>query len=67
MACTLKSNFTVQLGLDDLFREAGVRPEWKDLLRDLDRLQQVRLRHHGSDWLVRTDAPKVPIRRGPQI
>jgi hypothetical protein len=52
----------MQKHLDDLFREASVRPEWKDLLRDLDRLQQVRLRHHGNDWLVRTDAPKSVVR-----
>ena len=26
------------------------------LLRDLDRLQQLRLCHRGADWLVRTDA-----------
>lgn len=31
-------------------------PEGKDLLRDLDRLAQVRIRHRGADWLVRTDA-----------
>ena len=28
---------------------------------DLDRLQNVRLEHRGTDWLVRTDAK----RRGP--
>ena len=46
----------MQKHLDDLSREAGVTPEWKDLLRDLDRLQHVRLVHRGSNWLVRTDA-----------
>lgn len=46
----------MQKHLDDLFLEAGVRPEWKELLRDLDRLQQVRLQHRGADWQVRTDA-----------
>jgi len=45
-----------QKHLDDLAREAGVTPEWRQLLRDLDRLQQVRLAHRGADWLVRTDA-----------
>ena len=29
----------MQKYLDDLSREAGVAPEWKELLRDLDRLQ----------------------------
>ena len=46
----------MQKYLDDLSREAGVAPEWKELLRDLDRLQQVRLQYRGADWLVRTDA-----------
>jgi hypothetical protein len=46
----------MQKYLDDLSREAGVAPEWKVLLRDLDRLQQVRLQYRGADWLVRTDA-----------
>ena len=27
----------MQKHLDDLSREAGATPEWKDLLRDLDR------------------------------
>jgi len=47
----------MQKHLDDLLREAGLGPEWKDLLRDLDRLAEVvRIRHRGTDWLVRTDA-----------
>jgi hypothetical protein len=46
----------MQKYLDDLSREVGVAPEWKVLLRDLDRLQQVRLQYRGADWLVRTDA-----------
>jgi hypothetical protein len=51
---------SMQKHLDDLTREAGVTPEGRQLLRDLDRLQQVRLAHRGVDWLVRTDvAPNV--------
>src|SRR5271168_2782515 len=46
----------MQKHLDDLSREAGVMLEWRQMLRDLDRLQQARLRHHGADWLLRTDA-----------
>ena len=46
----------MQKYLDDLSIEAGVTPEWKQLLRDLDRLQQVRLQYRGADWMVRTDA-----------
>ena len=42
--------------LDDLLAEAKVTSEWKILLRDLDRLTQVSIRHNGSDWLVRADA-----------
>ena len=46
----------MQKHLDDLLRQTGLVPEWKDLLRDLDRLAQARIRHRGDDWLVRTDA-----------
>ena len=46
----------MQKHLDDLMLEAGVAPEWRVLLRDLDRLSQVRIRHRGADWLVRSDA-----------
>jgi hypothetical protein len=48
----------MQKYLEDLSRRAGVIPEWKTLLRDLDRLQQVRIRHRDNDWLVRTDVSK---------
>jgi hypothetical protein len=47
---------SMQKHLGNLAREAGLAPEWKDLLRELDRVQQVRIRHRGADWLVRTDA-----------
>jgi hypothetical protein len=47
----------MQKHLDDLLRQAGLAPEWKDLLRDLDRLAEVCIRHRSADWLVRTDAP----------
>jgi hypothetical protein len=46
----------LQKRLDDLADAAGTTLEWKTLLRDLDRLQQLRMRHRGADWLVRTDA-----------
>jgi len=46
----------MQKHLDDLMREAGVAPERRVLLRDLDRLSQARIRHRGADWLVRSDA-----------
>jgi len=46
----------VQKHLDDLLREAGIKPEWKLLLRDLDRLTQTTIRHNGADWRVRSDA-----------
>ena len=51
----------MQKHLDDLLRQAGLVPEWKDLLRDLDRLAKVRIRHRGADWLVRTDAAPAVI------
>ena len=46
----------MQKHLEDLMREATIAPEWKELLRDLDRLQQLRIEHRGADWLVRTNA-----------
>jgi hypothetical protein len=53
----------MQKHLDDLLRQAGLVPEWKDVLRDLDRLAEVRIRHRGADCLVRTDAaPHVAAR-----
>src|ERR1700687_5274079 len=42
---------SMQKHLDDLARQAGLAPEWKELLRDLDRLQQVRIRYRAADWL----------------
>jgi len=53
--CTFLA-LVMQKHLDDLAREAGTVPEWRVLLRDLDRLQQTRIQHNGKDWLVRTDA-----------
>ena len=35
-------------------RRAGM----EEPLRDLDRLQQVRIRHRGNDWVVRTNVAK---------
>jgi hypothetical protein len=49
----------MQKHLDDLLRQTGLVPEWKDLLRDLDRLAEVRIRHRGADWLVRADAAQA--------
>ena len=50
----------MQKHLDDLLPQAGLVPEWKDLLRELDRLAEVRIRHRSADRLVRTDvAPAV--------
>jgi hypothetical protein len=46
----------LQKHLDDLLREAGMRPEWKVLLRDLDRMTETTIRHNGADWRVRSDA-----------
>jgi hypothetical protein len=52
----------MQKHLDDLARQAGLTLEWKELLRDLNRLAQVRIRHRGADWLVRTDASPAAAR-----
>ena len=52
----------MQKHLDDLARQAGLTLQWKELLRDLDRLAQVRIRHRGADWLARTDTSPAAAR-----
>ena len=42
--------------LDDRCRKAGIRPEWGDVLRDLDRLQQASIENQGKTWSIRTEA-----------
>ncbi len=42
--------------LDQRCRKAGLRPEWGDVLRDLDRLQQATIEQDGKTWTVRTQA-----------
>jgi hypothetical protein len=42
--------------LDERCRAANFCPEWDDVLRDLDRLQQASLENDGKHWLVRTQA-----------
>ena len=62
--CTFLA-LVMQKHLDDLAKEAGAVPEWRVLLRDLDRLQQTRIQHNGKDWLVRSDAtPAVTTHSG---
>jgi hypothetical protein len=51
-----------QKHLDDLARQAGLTPEWKLLLGELDRLAQIRIRHRGADWLVRANASRAAAR-----
>jgi Transposase DDE domain len=45
--------------LDERCRNAGFRPEWGDLLRDLDRLQEVEIRKDGQQIILRTPATGV--------
>ena len=35
---------------------AALKPEWGDLLRDLERLQEVTLAQEGKAWRLRTEA-----------
>ncbi len=42
--------------LDERCHNAGFRPEWGDVLRDLDRLQQATIESGGKTWTVRTQA-----------
>src|SRR3954453_14091674 len=45
--------------LDERCRKAGLRPEWGDVLRDLDRLQHATIESAGKTWTVRTPATGV--------
>ena len=45
--------------LDERCRTAGFRPEWGDVLRDLDRLQEVTLSKGGQSMTLRTPATGV--------
>jgi transposase len=46
----------LQKELDDRCRVAGLKPEWGDVLRDLDRLQEATIASGGKTWVVRTEA-----------
>jgi hypothetical protein len=45
----------LQKALFERCRAAGFTPEWDDVLRDLDRLQQAEVSQGGKTWKVRTD------------
>ena len=45
--------------LDDRCRAADFPPEWADVLRDLDRLQEVEVNQDGKTWNVRTQAGAI--------
>jgi hypothetical protein len=45
--------------LDQRCRRAGFRPEWGDVLRDLDRLQEVAISSDGSQIVLRTPATGI--------
>jgi hypothetical protein len=45
--------------LDERCRNAGFRPEWGDVLRDLDRLQEVAITKDGRQMTLRTPATGV--------
>lgn len=45
--------------LQDRHRVAGFRPEWGDVLRDLDRLQDVEIDQGGKYLILRTPATGV--------
>jgi hypothetical protein len=45
--------------LDERCRKAGFRPEWGEVLRDLERLQEVEIRKDGQHFILRTPATGV--------
>jgi hypothetical protein len=42
--------------LDEKLRRAGLAPEWADILRDLDRLQEITVSKGGQQMVLRTPA-----------
>jgi transposase len=45
----------LQKELFERCRAAGFQPEWEDVLRDLDRLQQAEVTQGGKTWKLRTE------------
>jgi hypothetical protein len=45
--------------LDERCRNAGFHPEWADVLRDLDRLQEIEIDKDGRHMTLRTPAAGV--------
>jgi hypothetical protein len=45
--------------LDERCRIAGLRPEWADVLRELDRLQEIELKRDGRQVIMRTPATGI--------
>jgi len=45
--------------LDERCRMAGLRPEWADVLRELDRLQKIELNKDGRQVIMRTPATGI--------
>jgi Transposase DDE domain len=50
----------LQKELFERCRAAGLMPEWDDVLRSLDRLQQAEVSQGGKTWKVRTDVEATP-------
>ena len=46
----------LQKELDDRCRQAGLKPEWREVLRDLDRLQEATMVQDGKRLVIRTPA-----------
>jgi transposase len=46
----------LQKELDDRCRQAGLKPEWREVLRDLDRLQEATMVQDGKRSVIRTPA-----------
>jgi hypothetical protein len=43
--------------LDERLAKAGLDPEWADIVRDLDRLEEVTVDQDGKRFILRTEAP----------
>jgi hypothetical protein len=43
--------------LDERLAAAGLDPEWADIVRDLDRVEEVTVDQQAKRFVLRTDAP----------
>ena len=53
--------------LEDRLRRQGIAAEWGDILRDLERLQEIQLEQDGKRFLLRTPTTGVAGKGGQAV